>query len=73
MNEEDALYFRATQNLIDKAKEKIGKIYILDKRKFEDFKGTECTCQKEIEPIEVIEVKFEDLPRNIKILPDEKK
>ena len=66
-------YFSATKKLLLKAKEKIGKIYVLDKKNFTDFKGTECRNHQALAPVEIIEVKFEDLPGNIKILPDEKK
>lgn len=65
--EGERLHFSATKNLVDQAKKKIGKIYVLDKLKFKDFEGTECRSEEKVIPIEVFEVTAEDLPENIKI------
>lgn len=62
------LYFEATQNLIDNARGKIGKVYILDKKDFFQFEGTQCITEKTIKPIRVIEVNYDDLPDYIKII-----
>lgn len=62
------LYFSATKNLLDQAKKKIGKVHILDKQKFKDFKGMQCRSEKMIPVIEVIEVTADDLPQNIEII-----
>jgi len=64
--------YGASQNLIDAAKTKIGKIYVFDKSKFSRVKGTECRCLEEIEPVEVIDVMVEDLPKDIVILGTKK-
>ncbi len=60
------LYFSATKNLLEKAKNKIGKVYILNKEKFTNFEGMQCRCKEAIVPIDVIEVTAQDLPNNIK-------
>jgi len=68
MDEKGRLHFSASQNLLDQAKELTGKVYVLEKSKFENFKGTQCRSEKTVEPIEVIEVPAEDLPANIKVI-----
>jgi hypothetical protein len=65
---DDGIYFKASQNLLENAKNIIGKVYVLDKEKFKDFKGTECRLEESISPIEVIEVTANDLPANIEII-----
>ena len=65
---DNGIYFKASQNLVDSAKNITGKIYVLDKEKFKDFKGTECRLEESIAPIEVIEVTANDLPTNIEII-----
>ena len=62
------LYFSATKNLLDRAKNKIGYVYILDKQTFKKFNGIECRSSKSNNPIEIIEVCFDDLPQNIEIV-----
>ncbi|MFA6995416.1 MAG: hypothetical protein WC249_03365 [Patescibacteria group bacterium] len=64
----DGVYFKASQNLVDSAKNITGKIYVLDREKFKNFKGTECRLEEPIDPIEVIEVTANDLPTNIEII-----
>lgn len=61
------LHFSATKNLLDGAKNKIGRVYVLDKQKFKDFEGMQCRSTEINSPIEVIEVSFDDLPENIEI------
>lgn len=38
----EQLHFSATKNLLDAAKNKIGRVYVLDKQKFQDFEGMQC-------------------------------
>lgn len=56
------LHFSATKNLSDAAKNKIGRVYVLDKQKFRDFEGMQCRSLEVNHPIEVIEVSINDLP-----------
>lgn len=64
----DKLHFSATKNILEAAKTKVGKVYVLDKQKFQDFEGMQCRSSEIIEPIKVIEVTFEDLPQNIETI-----
>jgi hypothetical protein len=68
INDSNKINFYTTQNLLDISKGKVGEIYVLDKKEFDNFEGTQCRCEKAIIPIEVISVTTEDLPRNIKII-----
>lgn len=68
MADDGKIFFRATQNLLDAAKNKTGKIYVLDKKYFGEVKGTEARSEKNVIPDEVIEVYFVDLPKNIEII-----
>ncbi|MCR4280686.1 MAG: hypothetical protein NUV82_04695 [Candidatus Komeilibacteria bacterium] len=61
----DRLFFSATNNLLEAARAKIGKVYVLDRRKFHNFEGMQCRSEEINEPIEVIEVNVDDLPKNI--------
>lgn len=61
----EQLHFSATKNLLDQAKSKIGRVYILDKQKFQNFEGMQCRSDKSISPIGVIEVSVDDLSQNI--------
>lgn len=61
----ERLHFSATKNLLDSAKSKIGKVYVLDKQKFQNFEGMQCRSSESNSPIEVIEVSVDDLPQNI--------
>jgi len=60
--------FSATKNLFDQTRKNIGRIYILDKKKFHTFEGMQCKSFKKILLLEVIEVTFEDLPKKIEII-----
>ena len=62
------LLFSATENLINQAEKKIGKVYVLDKTKFKQFKGMQCRSEETMIPLEVIEVTTKDLPKNIKTI-----
>lgn len=62
------LYFAATKNLLDAAKKIVGKVYVLDKRKFKKNESMQCRSHESITPIKVIEVTATDLPKDIQIL-----
>jgi hypothetical protein len=64
------LHFAADKKLIERAKGRTGRVYVLDKSKFnpDSFRGMDCRSEEKIEPLEVIEVTIEDLPKNIKII-----
>lgn len=66
--DDDELHFSATKNLLEAARGKIGKVYVLDKQKFQDFDGMQCRSSETNEPIEVIEVTIDDLPQNIETI-----
>lgn len=66
-NDKD-LQFSATQNLLDSAKQKIGKVYVLDKSQFGESEGMECRSADTIVPIAIFNVRAEDLPENIKVI-----
>mgnify|MGYP007094911175 CR=1 FL=1 len=65
---DNGLHFSTTQNLLDAAKTKRGKVYVLDKAQFSNFEGTQCRSFEDVKPIEVIEVDFNDLPPGIKLI-----
>jgi len=64
----DQLHFSATKNILEAAKKKIGKVYVLDKQRFQDFEGMQCRSFEINEPIRVVEVIFSDLPQNIETI-----
>ncbi len=64
----DKLHFSATKNILEATRTKIGRVYVLDKQKFQDFKGMQCRSSETNEPIEVIEVTIDDLPQNIETI-----
>jgi hypothetical protein len=64
------LHFSATKNLLNQAKKKIGRVYILDKKLFQNFEGMQCRSDESINPIEVIEVTVDDLPQNIETIDE---
>ncbi len=71
-DEQGLLHFSATQNLIDIARSGKGKVYVFDKDKFENFEGgPEWRSSEPVSPIEIIEVTFEDLPKNIEVIESE--
>jgi len=61
-------HFSSTRNLLVAAKQKVGKVYVLDKQKFENFEGMQCRSKGPISSLETIEVTFDDLPKSIHIL-----
>lgn len=61
----EQLHFSATKNLLEGAKSKIGRVYVLDKQKFQDFEGMQCRSTEVNNPIKIIEVSADDLPQNI--------
>jgi hypothetical protein len=65
--DEDGLHFAASRNLIEAARDKKGKVYVLDRQMFRQTGGTELRCNERIKPEDVVEVSFEDLPSGIKI------
>jgi arylsulfatase A-like enzyme len=65
---DNKLHFSATKNLLEAAKRKIGKVYILDKQKFQNFEEMQCRSTRTNKPIEVVEVTADDLPNDIEIL-----
>jgi len=67
-DEADDLHFWTTQNLIDIAKNSTGKVYVIEKNQFNKFKGHEWRSNQPIIPEVVIEVTFDDLPKDIKII-----
>jgi len=64
----DKLHFSATKNLLEAARRKVGRVYVLDKQKFQDFEGMQCRSEEPNKPIEIIEVTVDDLPQNIRIV-----
>ncbi|MFZ2975200.1 MAG: hypothetical protein WA055_01045 [Candidatus Moraniibacteriota bacterium] len=66
----DQLHFIADKELIARAKGKVGKVYVLDKSKFEpnSFRGMDCRSEEKIVPLDVVEVTIKDLPENIEII-----
>jgi len=65
---EGLLYFSSSRNLLERAKSKTGKVYVLKNKDFIDTRGMECISHKTVLPHEVVEVHFNDLPQNIKIV-----
>lgn len=62
------IHFACTANLLESARTRIGKIYILNKEDFTEFQWIQCRSYAPIRPIKMIEVGFGDLPENIKII-----
>lgn len=64
----DKQFFWTTQNLLDIAKNNNGRVYAIERNQFKKFEGHEWRSKRSIVPHIVIEVSFEDLPKNIKII-----
>ena len=66
--------FSASSNVLELAKIKTGHVYILNKKGFDLLieGGTEFRSLEAVTPIEVMEVTFEDMPKNIQIINGEK-
>lgn len=60
--------FYLTSNLLESARRKTGKIYVFEKEKFTDFSPMECRCYAKLLPIKVINVEYQDLPKNIEVI-----
>lgn len=63
-------HFSATKNLLEEAKKKIGKVYVLDKHKFKNFDGMQCRSEEPVTPVEIVEVTIKDLPKGIKVITE---
>jgi len=61
------LYFIATKNLLEWAKYKVWKVFILDKSDFKYHNKIEFRSKKKIKPISYLEVWIDDLPEDIEI------
>ncbi|MFA7319738.1 MAG: hypothetical protein WC022_04045 [Parcubacteria group bacterium] len=66
----DGWYVTVDKKLIERAKDRIGKVYVLDKSKFnpDSFIGIQCRSEESVIPLEVIEVNIDDLPKDIEIV-----
>lgn len=62
---DEGLYMKASQNLLDAAKDITGRVYILDKASFIPVGGTNYKSIETITPLGIIEVKHDDLPPQI--------
>lgn len=69
-DEEDKLLFLASQDLIDIAKNRKSAVYVFEKNKFYlvGDEGHEWRSEQSIVPEFIIEVDFDDLPKNIQII-----
>jgi len=63
-------YITVDKKLIERAKDRIGRVYVLDKSKFDQdsFIGIQCRSKESVAPSEVIEVNIGDLPKDIEII-----
>jgi len=70
IDNDNQLNFTASRELIERAKNRTGRVYVLDKTKFAPatFRGMDYKIEKSITSLKVIEVTYEDLPGNIKII-----
>ena len=59
------LHFSTTRNLLERAEGIKARVYVLNKDDFEGFDHIQCRAEKEIVPVEIIEVNVNDLPDNI--------
>lgn len=59
------LFFSTNSKSLEQAKNCIGYVYIFNKKDFQQYSSMEYRSEKSVKPIEVLEVTFEDLPRNI--------
>ena len=67
-NEQGEMNFSATKNLLDHAKGKVGRVYVLSKEKFGEPEGMQSRSSEVVEPVQVVEVTVDDLPPGIKII-----
>jgi hypothetical protein len=70
IDKDGVLHLSATSNLIEAAKRKMGKVYVLRRSDFGDIEegGLQCRSERSVTPIEVVEATFKDLPENIRII-----
>ena len=66
--EDGIIHFESTQNLLDRAKDKKGFVYVLKKEQFDEPVGTQCRSEESVSPVEIVEVSAEDLTKDIKII-----
>lgn len=66
--DDDELVFSATKNILEAAKTKIGRVYVLDRQNFHDLDGMQCSSSQTNQPIKVIKVTIDDLPPNIETI-----
>lgn len=66
--EDGIIHFESTQNLLDRAKDKNGFVYVLKKEQFDEPIGTQCRSEESVSPVEIVEVSVEDLTKDIKII-----
>lgn len=71
INDDNQLHFATDRKLLERAKNKIGRVYVFEKSKFKDFRGMDCRSEETLKPIEIIEVTTDDLPHNVKIIEEE--
>ena len=66
--------FSASSNVIELAKIKTGQVYVLNVKGFDPLieGGSEYRSSETVTPVEVIEVSFDDLPKNIQIVNEQK-
>jgi len=67
-DEKDQLFFLASQDLIDIAKNSKRTVYVFEKSQLKHHKGHEWRAEQVVTPVYKIEVTFEDLPNDIKII-----
>ncbi len=70
IDEEGRSFFKASQNLIDAAKKKTGKVYICDKKTFTDVDKMQVKSNEKIVPVGIVRVSYKDLPSNIVAIGD---
>ncbi len=66
--DDDGLHFSATRNLLEAAKRKTGKVYVLDRSKFDQLEAMQCRSHGSVAPLQAVEVTYDDLPKNIRII-----
>ncbi len=60
--------FFATNNLLDHARGKVGRVYVFPKEKFGEPEGMQSRSSETVEPLQVIEVTVDDLPEGVKVI-----
>ena len=62
-------FFETTPSVLKNAKDAIGYVYVFKKDGFEKISPMEWRSNKKLKPARIFEVRFEDLPKNIKLEP----